>query len=223
MSAYHLCNLRFRKLGRSRTICVAWRYRHNLWANAIKRSDDPIRGFDRNFIVFVFPPGSCLVNNGKAENCILMIEVGDLKFGHVFKAEVNLRVILQEGDEKDMHISLRDRDGIQHRMQRLSALKLRPMETLSSQQQQKHQKMRLPMTAVVESDLNPIDCDVPLLRSNSFVPSESRLSPATNLSNRQPMFARCRTPNLPANSRSRSRLADRKRPIHVFSCSRLIR
>jgi hypothetical protein len=37
-----------------------------------------------------------------------------------------------EGDKKDMHISSRDRDGIQHRMQRLSALELRPMESLSS-------------------------------------------------------------------------------------------
>jgi hypothetical protein len=32
---------------------------------------------------------------------------------------------------------------------------------------------------------------VPLPRSNSFVPSERRLSLVTNLSNRQPMFARC--------------------------------
>jgi hypothetical protein len=79
------------------------------------------------------------------------------------------------------------------------------------------------MTAVEEFDLNSIDWDVPLPRSTSFVPSESRLSPATNLSNRQPMFARCRTPNLPANSRSRSRLADKKRPTQVFSCNRLIR
>jgi hypothetical protein len=135
----------------------------------------------------------------------------------------NRRTCISTCRDRRNHLpSCRDHP-FQNRMQRLSAIELRPMETLSSQQQQKHQKMRLPMTAVVESDLNPIDCDVPLLRSNSFVPSESRLSPATNLSNRQPMFARCRTPNLPANSRSRSRLADRKRPIHVFSCSRLIR
>jgi hypothetical protein len=40
-----------------------------------------------------------------------------------------------------------------------------------------------------------------------------------NPSNRQPMFARCRTPNLLANSRNRSRLADKKRPTHVFSCN----
>ena len=47
------------------------------------------------------------------------------------------------------------------------------------------------MTAVEEFDLNPIDRDVPLPRSNSFVPSKGRLSLVTNLSNRQPMFARC--------------------------------
>jgi len=55
-------------------------------------------------------------------------------------------------------------------MQRLSVLELRPMEILSSQQQQKHQKMVLPMNDAEEFDLNSIDWDIPLLRSNSFVP-----------------------------------------------------
>jgi hypothetical protein len=47
-------------------------------------------------------------------------------------------------------------------MQRLSVLELRPMESLSFQQQQKHQKMGLPMTAAEEFDLNSIDWNVPL-------------------------------------------------------------
>ncbi len=49
------------------------------------------------------------------------------------------------------------------------------MESLTSQQQQKHQKMGLPMNDAEEFDLNPIDWDVPLPRSNSFVPTERRL------------------------------------------------
>jgi hypothetical protein len=36
------------------------------------------------------------------------------------------------------------------------------MESLSFQQQQKHQKMGLPMTAAEEFDLNSIDWNVPL-------------------------------------------------------------
>lgn len=77
------------------TVRVAWRYRQNLWADAIERSTDPIRRVNRHFVVFVFPPGFGLVDNGKAENCVLVVEASDLKFGHVFKAEVNLRVILE--------------------------------------------------------------------------------------------------------------------------------
>jgi hypothetical protein len=60
-------------------------------------------------------------------------------------------------------------------MQRLSALELRPMESLSSPQQQKHQKMGLPMNDAEEFDLNSIDWDIPLPQSNSFVPSQRRL------------------------------------------------
>ena len=79
------------------------------------------------------------------------------------------------------------------------------------------------MTAVVESDLNPIDCDVPLLRSNSFVPSERRLS--VDCYPIEPSADVRKMPNtqLLANSRSLSQLADKKRPTHVFSCNRLIR
>ena len=47
------------------------------------------------------------------------------------------------------------------------------------------------MNDAEEFEQNSIDWDVPLPRSNSFVPSERRLSLVTNLSNRQPMFARC--------------------------------
>ena len=56
----------------------------------------------------------------------------------------------------------------------LSVLELRPMESLSSPQQQKHQKMRLPMTAAEEFERNSIDWYVPLPQSNSFVPSQRR-------------------------------------------------
>ena len=73
-----------------------------------------------------------------------------------------------------MHSNWDGLNGIQNRMQRVSALELRPMESLSSQQQQKHQKMGLPMNDAEEFDLNSIDWDVPLLRSNSFVPSDKR-------------------------------------------------
>ncbi len=76
------------------TVRVAWRYRQNLWTNAIERSTDPIRRVNRHFVVF-FSPGFGLVDNGMAENCVLVVEAFDLKFGHVFKAEVNLRVILE--------------------------------------------------------------------------------------------------------------------------------
>jgi signal recognition particle receptor subunit beta len=47
-------------------------------------------------------------------------------------------------------------------MQRLSAIECQPMESLSSQQQQKHQKMRLPMTTAQEFEQISIDWDVPL-------------------------------------------------------------
>ena len=135
----------------------------------------------------------------------------------------NRRTCISTCRDRRNHLpSCRDHP-FQNRMQRLSAIELRPMESLSSQQQQKHQKTRFPMNDAEEFEQNSIDWDVPLPRSNSFVPSESRLSPVTNLSNRQPMFAKCRTPILLANSRSRSRLADKKRPTHVFSCNRLIR
>lgn len=54
------------------------------------------------------------------------------------------------------------------------------------------------MNAAEEFDLNSIEWDVPLPlpQPNSFVPPERRLSMDTNLSNRQPVFARCRTPIL---------------------------
>jgi hypothetical protein len=71
---------------------------------------------------------------------------------------------------KDMHSNWDGLNGIQNRMQRVSALELRPMESLSSQQQQKHQKMGLPMNDAEEFDLNSIDWDLPLPQSNSFVP-----------------------------------------------------
>ena len=74
-----------------------------------------------------------------------------------------------------MHSNWDGLNGIQNRMQRLSAIELRPMESLSSQQQQKHQKMRLLMTAAEEFEQISIDWDVPLSRSNSFVPYERRL------------------------------------------------
>jgi hypothetical protein len=74
-----------------------------------------------------------------------------------------------------MHSNWDGLNGIQNRMQRVSALELRPMESLSSQQQQKHQKMRLAMNDAEEFDLNSIDWYVPLPQSNSFVPSQRRL------------------------------------------------
>jgi hypothetical protein len=74
-----------------------------------------------------------------------------------------------------MHSNWDGLSGIQNRMQRLSVLELRPMESLSSPQQQKHQKMRLLMTAAEEFERNSIDWYVPLPQSNSFVPSQRRL------------------------------------------------
>jgi hypothetical protein len=56
--------------------------------------------------------------------------------------------------QKDMHSNWDGLSGIQSRMQRLSVLELRPMESLSSPQQQKHQKMRLLMTAAEEFERN---------------------------------------------------------------------
>jgi hypothetical protein len=76
----------------------------------------------------------------------------------------------QQEQIKDMHSNWDGLNGIQNRMQRVSALELRPMESLSSQQQQKHQKMGLRMNDAEEFDLNSIDWDLPLPQSNSFVP-----------------------------------------------------